>query len=591
MRGRVRCRGSGTGRGQNTTESSVISPGPRAQEAVTIRSESMADPTHTQITTLPLSLDLVSGPDLPAVTLTPDKVYLLGRSSTCDIQLADKAVSRSHLQFKARPGGAGWQITDLGSKHGTFHNGVKLEPNEPTPLRSGDLLSIDPWTFRARLGGAKPANVAATTDAMAITQRVTTVQVADLSTLAQQRLALLIDSSALAQNAATERELAETVLTAALQGTGFARGAVLRRGAGDENVEVIASLPQGAAPGSRFSFSRSLIREAGKGEIVSMTADSPGVSNIAVSIVSLNIEAAVCAPIFLGSAVDAYLYLDAREGERAVHSQSAAFCKALARMYGTALGNLKRLEVERMRGQLKAELEAAGLAQKFILPEPSGALGRVSYSFKSRPGRFASGDLFDVVEMPDGKVGMFLGDVAGKGAAAAIVMAVAQTHLRDMLATGMGAAEAMCAVNRYIAQRNREGQFITLFLAVIDPTAGTASCVDAGHGYWMIRAPGAGPRHHDTEGNLVIGVEPEFPYAAVDVAFPPGARLVVCSDGVIEQCNPLGEQFGRERALETIAPSTCTGQDVETLVQAVLDYAQTDALSDDVTAGSVEVIG
>jgi serine phosphatase RsbU (regulator of sigma subunit) len=542
----------------------------------------MSEATHTQITALPLSLDLMAGLELPGFTLTPEKLHIVGRSSTCEVQLPDKAVSRNHAQIRCR--GGQWQITDLGSKHGSFLNGVRLEANEVSPLRHNDLLSIDPWTFRVRLGEGRPAATATTNDMTMVTQRVTTMQVADLATLAQQRLALLIDASATTQQAATEDELALVVLNAALSGTGFARAAILRAEGTGERVQVIASQPV-AARG--FNFSRSLIRAAGAGEIVTMSQEGGAADGLALSIVSLNIESAVCAPIHLGATVDAYLYLDAREGERAAHSQSAAFCKALSRMYGTALGNLKRLEVERMRGQLKAELEAAGVAQSFIMPAAKGTIGRMSYAFKSRPGRFASGDLFDAVEMPGGRVGVFLGDVAGKGAAAAITMAVAQTHLRGMLSVGAGAKEAVESLNRYIAPRNREGQFITLWLGVFDPANGTVECIDAGHGYWFVRPGGGAPARPESEAHLVVGIEPDYEYSASVIPWTPGSRLMTCSDGVIEQNSPVGEQFGTERAEACFAKTNEPTEDVETLVEQVLSYAATDALSDDVTVASV----
>lgn len=543
------------------------------------------EPSLADTSTLPLSLDLVAGPEVPAFSLAADKVHVVGRSSTCDVQLPDKSVSRNHAQIRCR--GGTWQITDLGSKHGSFLNGVRLEPNEVTPVRPGDLLSIDPWTLRARIGGSRPEITATNNDMTVVTQRVTAMPVADLATLAQQRLALLIDAAATIQAATNEKDLSTVVLGAAMQGTGFARAAVVRTTPEADAVEVIAVLPEQT---KGFSFSRSLIRGASTGEIVTLSQDGGPASDLAISIVSLNIESAVCAPIYLGNAIDAYLYLDAREGERAAHSQSAAFCKALARMYGTALGNIKRLEVERMRGQLRAELEAAGVAQSFILPQPTGSIGRVRYSFRSRPGRFASGDLFDAVEMPGGRVGVFLGDVSGKGAAAAIVMAVAQTHLRGLLSAGMPPADAVSSLNRYIAERNREGQFITLWLGVFDPAGGSVEAVDAGHGYWMTRHGEAAPHQPELDPHLVVGVDPDYVYTSARFELRTGTRVVVCSDGVIEQCSPAGEQFGRDRAVEAFSRTKGTDEDVETLVRQVLEYAATDALSDDVTAASVECL-
>ena len=432
--------------------------------------------TRQSVTNLhapPLSLDPVGGPPITLNPCLPDKSHTVGRSSTCEVQLPDKAVSRSHALLRAHAGS--WSIMDLGSKHGTYINGVRMEPNDSAPLRSGDLLSIDPWTFRVRMGGERPRGVATTNDFTLVTQQVRVVQAADLASLAQQRLALLIECSASIQTAGDEAALAEVVLDAALKGTGFSRAALLRTNGGVDAVNVVLARPASASGG--FSFSRSLLRGAEGGEVVSLSDTGGGDGgfggDIAVSIVSLAIQAAVCAPVHLGPAIDSYLYLDTRQGEKLVHAESIAFIKMLARMYGAALGSLKRLDGERLRGQLRAELEAAGAAQAMILPQPQAQIGPVRYAFKSRPGRFASGDLFDVVAMPDGRVGVFLGDVSGKGVGAALMMAVAQTHLNAHLAQGLTAAEAVASLNRYVATRVGSGRFITLWLGVFDPAART----------------------------------------------------------------------------------------------------------------------
>ena len=111
---------------------------------------------------------------------------------------------------------------------------------------------------------------------------------------------------------------------------------------------------------------------------------------------------------------------------------------------------------------------------------------------------------------------------------------------------------------------------------------------DAGHGYWGVRPPDADGFHPQYEPALVVGVEPDFHYESHRITLAPGSRVMVCSDGIVEQPSPSGEQYGRERSLQILKQASSSMEDVELLVQAVLDFAQTEALADDVTVASVE---
>ena len=113
--------------------------------------------------------------------------------------------------------------------------------------------------------------------------------------------------------------------------------------------------------------------------------------------------------------------------------------------------------------------------------------------------------------------------------------------------------------------------------------------VDAGHGYALHIPAGKAPEVIQAEGGLVAGVDATYAYQSERLDCSPGDRIVVFSDGVVEQPSPGGEQFGLPRALEALTGSSGCVEDVECIFDAVLRFADTDSLADDVTVASIEL--
>ncbi|MEM1184436.1 MAG: SpoIIE family protein phosphatase [Planctomycetota bacterium] len=536
------------------------------------------------------------------------KPLIFGRSGGSDVQLTDKTVSRKHCRVAHR--GDTWFITDLASRHGTYLNGIRLDAEQPAPLSDGDLVRLGPWTFRLRASN-KPSVATPTTNDLASTaHRVQRVPVRELRSVAQQRLDLLIEAAAGINSAKALQTLADEVLQAVVRGTGFARAAFIRQVSSTGDVEVIGYRGPDPTPGTDsvnpdaptshgkgtefaadgFTFSRSLITAASEGEIVRMSGDS-GV-NYGESIIRLGIHSALCAPIMLDTSVEAFVYLDARDSEASVQQDAAAFCQAVCRMAGLALSNLKRVEMAKHQEQLASDLRAAREAQRLIMPPAMGEPGAYSYAMQTKPGREVAGDLFDVVELeperPDGKLAVFLGDVTGKGVGAAFLMATAQTHLRMSLKHEHDPAKVVTETNRYISKRIGEGLFISLWLGIFDPAQQMLNFVDAGHGHWLKVPSGGKPEVVECEGGLIVGVDEDFEYKTETSAFVKGDRVCLFSDGLIEQVNRDGEQFGLERTISALTSSHTARDDVKAMARAVREHAETDVLGDDFTVASVQ---
>lgn len=540
-------------------------------------------------TTGALRLEPVSGPEISAPTLAAAEFATLGRAAECQVCLLHETVSRRHASLSGKHGR--WFITDLGSRHGTYVNGVRLEPNAPAALETDDLLRIGPWTFRVGIGSDRPRATATLVQRGLTTERIERVPERELGWAAQQRLNLLIECSAAINAAGTEEALVRAALDAAIAGSGYRRVAWLRGAAGGDGAEVIGFKSNGPEDVSQFAFSQSLIREAGSGQLARLTEDGP--VQYGQSIASLGIHSALCAPIVLGASVAGFLYFDARGQESPVHPEAAGFCQAIARMCGLSLANLKRAELEQRQRRLDADLSTAREAQQLIMPPLRGEVGRVAYALRMRPGRTVAGDLFDVVPLEGGRVAVCIGDVTGESIGAGIMMASTQSFLHGALMREQDAARALEEVNRYLTSRSAMNMFVTMWVGIIDPAASVLRFVDAGHGHWLIkRAGGKPPEVPPRVGGIPVAIDSGHRYQTGEVPIAKGDRLILYSDGLLEQRSPSGEQFGRARVTQAVsAPGRSVQEDVDALFEAVRGFACTDLLDDDATAAAVEVVG
>lgn len=540
--------------------------------------------------TPPLRLDHVAGPALPAPVAIDIDHAIVGRALDSYIPLSHETVSRRHASFSRRAGQ--WFVADLGSRHGTLLNSIALPPHEPAALEPGDLLSLGPWTFRVELAGPShktAPSLVATTVVPDAGRRVERVPERELTWTAQQRLDLLIRASADVNASPSETELQRVALAAARAGSGYRRAAWLRPlsvGA-DASVELCASdLPQGESR-EQLVFSQSLLREASKGQLARLTDDSP-MANYAHSIVSLGIHSALCAPVMVGGTVVGYIYLDARGQESPVHSLAAGFCQALSQICGLALANLRRQDLESRQRRIDMDLQAAREAQELILPPASGEFGPVRYAMRSKPGRAIAGDLFDAVPLDDDRVAFVIGDVAGKSISAGLLMATTQAYLHAALARYHDAARALDALNQYLLIRRTVDRFVTMWVGVIDTRSGAVVFVDAGHGHWLLVRKDARPEIIRTSAGIPIAVDPDYAYTGAQLTLQPGDRLVLYSDGIVEQRSPTGIEFGRAGIIDRLAASTDPRSDVDELFLAVERHANSSLWDDDATVASIE---
>jgi len=514
-----------------------------------------------------VTLRTISGPAAADRDVPPDQRITIGRSVSCDLCLLDGTVSREHAALTWS--GDRGIVVDLNSSRGTFLNGIKLESQVPTAIAPGDLLTIGPWTFRIHAGDERIGDGQTVDDTGALGMSIQRLPSTMSTDPREGRLQLLIDCIA-SLNAAD-----------------------------DEAALAIRRDSQADEP---FAFSRSLVREATKGHVVSLNSGDFKLDGRSVA--ELGIQTAIALPIELGGTVAAVLYLDSRRGERSSEYASSAYCEAVARACGLAMAKLKRGELERRQLVLHQEMAAAREVQRVLVPPEVGRHGSVRYSVRMRPGLFVAGDLFDVFPLADGRVGVFIGDVSGHGLGPALVMAMTQSHIHAHLAMHEDPGRVVEEVNRYVADHVADGRYVSLWLGVIWPD-GEMRYVDAGHGHWglvetdprrgmesRIQAIGPGGAvggMAKLAGAIPMGIDPSRRFVAETARLGPGHRLVLYSDGIVEQRNDLREEFGAARVLAAAAHASDPAGVVEAVTRAMDAFAGGITPGDDATVACIMV--
>jgi serine phosphatase RsbU (regulator of sigma subunit) len=244
----------------------------------------------------------------------------------------------------------------------------------------------------------------------------------------------------------------------------------------------------------------------------------------------------------------------------------------------------RAIELARLHEELR-DLEAANRIQHSFLPDGPPQIAGLAFFDHYSPARQVGGDYYDYIPLPGNRLAVALGDVAGKGIAAALMMARLSAAARFCLATTANAAEAVGKLNRDLARTFGDDRFATFLLAVIDLAQFNITLVNAGHLPPLRCAPNQDapvPVGEDLAGLPLAGIE--FPYEAMTLTLAPGECLLFYTDGVTESRDPCGELYGVERLRSLVQK---TPADVEHIGEAILADVQQFAAgrpqSDDLT--------
>jgi serine phosphatase RsbU (regulator of sigma subunit) len=249
-----------------------------------------------------------------------------------------------------------------------------------------------------------------------------------------------------------------------------------------------------------------------------------------------------------------------------------------------ALMNLLVLLEVADRLSLKNDLEIARDIQQAMLPSGLYSAPGVETVGMSRPANTVGGDFFDILPLDDGRLVITVGDVAGKGSPAALLMALLLAMLRTLVDEKLEPAELVTRLNVQVCRHAPGTRFITLFYGVYQPATGEMTYVSAGHMPPLVLRAG-GRCERLTDGGIALGMFDHSTYSVGRVVIQPGELVAVYSDGITEAENHAGRPFdeeGLEAALTAhrSEPITSIGAAV---VRAVERHTADTRLADDLT--------
>jgi len=200
------------------------------------------------------------------------------------------------------------------------------------------------------------------------------------------------------------------------------------------------------------------------------------------------------------------------------------------------------------QAELERDLQMARDIQQGLLLAAVPSIPGWELTAVSNPARDLGGDLYDFLTLPDGRQGIMIGDVSGKGLPAALRMAVARTVFRHQARQGEAPAPTMAAVNWGVCTDIPQGM-VTMLYIMLDPAQGTLSIANAGHTYpFLLNGKAA---ELELPG-MPLGVDPDIDYEELDFSIAPGDSLFLYTDGVTEATNAADEMFGSEYLQELL---------------------------------------
>jgi phosphoserine phosphatase RsbU/P len=253
--------------------------------------------------------------------------------------------------------------------------------------------------------------------------------------------------------------------------------------------------------------------------------------------------------------------------------------------FAFALMNLLVLLEVADRLSLKNDLEIARDIQQAMLPNGLYEGAGVETVGMSRPANTVGGDFYDILPLDDGRLVITLGDVAGKGSPAALLMALLLAMLRTLVDEKLEPADLITRLNVQVCRHAPGSRFITLFYAVFDPRTGSLTYVSAGHmPPLLLRADGSCERLSD--GGISLGMFEQSTYTTGHVVIGPEDLFAVYSDGITEAESQQGVPFD-EIGLETALKANQDDENLSAIgaavVRAVERHTDSHKFADDLT--------
>jgi serine phosphatase RsbU (regulator of sigma subunit) len=536
-----------------------------------------------------------------------DAPCLVGRGPYNHIVLDDTRISRQHA--KVSPEAGGHVVYDLNSANGTYVNDAPVKRHRLIP---NDVVRFGPFTFRfdavssstrvAPMGAAPPQKFLEISTLVGHEPAPSIVESLDVSSSspgflpvglveledAERKLRTLYSLMSSLSSTLDIEELLDRVLqhlldifaaadTVIVYFRDPASGSMAPRKTLGRNTDIAPAYTMGG------QFEQEVV---GKGRaVLSQPTGTSGVYRPGLR-KTLSQGLNMHAPMIYGEAAHGVLHVRGREGSESGFTQSDLdLLSSVATQAAMALQN-SRLHQDSLKQQrLQQDLALAEQIQKSFLPQQLPEVPGLEFVAEYRPAYSVGGDFYDVFWLDDRRLGIFVGDVSGKGVSAALLMARISSDLRVAALAAGDPATALRRVNRTVLERKQHDIFVTGVYLTLDVSSRQIVVANAGHIPPYVRRKGEHMLERvDRAAGTPIGAFEEAEYEPVTLQLASGDTVVLTTDGVLEATSPSGEQFGFSRMEEALSVgSSRAGELVDRLLRDVRHHVGEASPYDDLT--------
>src|SRR5712692_10056535 len=532
----------------------------------------------------------------------------IGRSARNDLCIPDPFASRVHAEVRNE--GDEYFLQDLGSANGTLYNGSVVET--PITLSRGGRIQIGeteivfndspfPLSSGATMITDNSSSIPEATIALSSADRTTSglfeaiegarsksEDPAERQQAAKQSdlLALISKVGVALLASVTLNETLEQIVALVFEAVPADRCMIMMRDEKNPELKVaVARLRDRVGEVGEIRISRSVIEEVVTNGKSVLTSDAQVDPRFAGGTVMLQgVRSVLAVPLGVGANVFGIIYADSPLAEGRFTEDHLKVLTTLASVAAIRVENARLMEQQIERIRLDREQQVASEIQQRFLPATAPQLVGYELQGISFPCYEIGGDYYDFIQREDGKLVVALGDVSGKGTAAALLMSSLHAAVHAQADTHNSLVKTIGAVNKYLVESIPPNRFVTLFYAALDPKNGALEFLNAGHNPPLIVHAG-GTMEQLASGGLPLGIMSDADFREGRTQLYPGDVLVIYSDGVSEATNPSGEEFGPTRLYEVVARNldASAGGIRDRIESALTKFCQGTPAADDIT--------
>lgn len=508
-------------------------------------------------------LTVVEGPDEGTRYELTDEC-VLGRALDCQVQIQDLTVSRRHARISKVIGG--YEVADLGSGNGTFVNESAVTRHL---LNDRDVVRVSQLKLIFSSRSAAPEKKVA--EGVTMLHSLDDVMPSILQTVDAKQA--LVDEKDLGANPEQISKIAARLRTIyaiskdianildldellneivdrlfsefEIAHTGFI---MLYEEGQDELRPKAIKRREGYADGE-ITVSSTIINQVldNKQAVLSRDAMHDERFLSGESVAAIGIRSMICAPLIWRGENLGVLYLDSFIFD-AFNELDLELLNGIAGQASLAIGNARLHEKLMKQQSFEQDLKMAERIQQSFLPKQIPQIPGFTFCTRYDPAFEIGGDFYDFIRLPNNRLAIVVGDVSGKGVAAALYMAKMSRDLRYFALAESNPGRVLSWMNRAVLESGQDDIFVTLIYTVLETKTGRIHIANAGHMPAIVREAGAARvRTLDKVAGMPLGVMPDVEYEFETLQLNKGDSILMYSDGLVEAMSPEHKMYGMER--------------------------------------------